>query len=183
MNRAAERGVEMNAQFLGLLLVLFTFAALAVALGRRRRVRALDKPWPLEAKSTLLTEPERRLYRRLVQALPQHLVLPQVQLLQAMRFRRGQWNAGIMNRISQLSVDFLIVRQDTSIVAAVELDDSSHYRPDRRAADTRKAHALNSAGIPLLRWSVRQMPEVPEIAVALGKVAVPGTEERQPQVD
>jgi hypothetical protein len=62
--------------------------------------------------------------------LPQQLVLPQVQLLQALRFRRCRWNAGMMNRISQLSVDFLIVKQDTSIVAAVELDDSSHHRQD-----------------------------------------------------
>jgi hypothetical protein len=70
---------------------------------------------------------------------------------------------------SQLSVDFLIVKPDTSIVAAVELDDASHDRQDRRAADTRKAQALKSAGIPLLRWSVGQMPEVPAIAAALGK--------------
>ena len=170
----------MNPQLFGLLLVLFIFAVLTAALGKRRRVHALDQPWPVEAKSTLLTEPEQRLYRRLVQALPQHLVLPQVQLLQALRFKRGRWNAGVMNRISQLSLDFLIVRPDTSIVAAVELDDSSHYRQDRRAADTRKAHALKSAGIPLLRWNVGQMPEVPAIALALGKVLpVPGDSQRQ----
>jgi hypothetical protein len=72
-------------------------------------------------------------------------------LPQALRFKRGHWNAGIANQASQLSVDFLIVKPDTSIVAAVELDDASHDRQDRRAADTRKAHALRSAGIPLLR--------------------------------
>lgn len=166
----------MNPQLLGLLLVISFFILLASAGALRRRKRigaALDRPWPLEPKSTLLTEPEQQLYRRLVMALPQHLVLPQVQLLQAVRFKRGGWNAGILNRINRLSVDFLIVRPDTSIVAAVELDDASHDRQDRRAADARKAHALISAGIPLIRWTVRQMPEVPAIVVALGKVTQP----------
>jgi very-short-patch-repair endonuclease len=164
----------MNPQLLGLLLVIFVLVAFAGAVRRRRRVgAALEQPWPLEPKSTLLTEPEQQLYRRLVQALPQLLVLPQVQLLQAVRFKRGRWNAGILNRINRLSVDFLIVKPDTSIVAAVELDDASHDRQDRRAADARKAHALTSAGIPLIRWSVRQMPDAPAIVVALGRVTQP----------
>lgn len=160
----------MNPHLLGLLVVLLVLAALAAALGMRRRTGPeLDQPWPLEPKDTLLTESEQRLYRRLVEALPQHLVLPQVQLLQALRFKRGRWNAGIANRISQLSVDFLIVKPDTSIVAAVELDDTSHARQNRQAADARKTHALKSAGIPLLRWTVRQIPDVPAITAALAK--------------
>lgn len=108
--------------------------------------------------------------RSLVQALPQHQVLAQVQLLQLLRFTRGRWNAGIANRIRQLSVDFLIIRPDTSIVAAIELDDASHARERRQAADARKAHALESAGIPLLRWTVREMPDVAAIAAAVRSV-------------
>ena len=101
----------MNSQLPGLLLGIFIFVIVS---GVMRRLRpALDQPWPLEPKSTLLTEPEQRLYRRLVQALPQHVVLPEVQLLQAVRFKRGRWNAGILNRINRLSVDFLIVTSDT----------------------------------------------------------------------
>jgi hypothetical protein len=40
-----------------------------------------------------------------------------------------------MNRISQLSIDFLIAGPDTRIIAAIKLDDSSHDRRDRRDAD------------------------------------------------
>lgn len=75
-----------------------------------------------------------------------------MQLLQAVRFKRGTRNQSVLNRISQLSIDFLIVRPDTSIVAAVELDDGSHRRAARRDADARKTHALGAAGIPLIRW-------------------------------
>lgn len=75
---------------------------------------------------------------------------------------------GAYNRINQLSIDFLIVTPDTRMVAAVELDDASHARADRQAADARKAHALRSAGIPLLRWRVGEMPDVAAIAAAVG---------------
>lgn len=161
----------MHTNLLALVALLFVVVVLEEAFRHRRRGGArLDAPWPLESKGALLTESERRLFQRLVEALPGHLVLPQVQLLQALRFKRGRWNAAIANRISQLSVDFLIVRPDTTIVAAVELDDASHARADRRAADARKTHALKSAGIPLLRWSAGQIPDVPAIGATLGQV-------------
>ena len=65
------------------------------------------------------SEPEQVLYRRLVEALPDYLVLPQVQLVRVVRFKRGQGDRAVWNRISQLSIDFLIAKPDTSIVAAV----------------------------------------------------------------
>jgi very-short-patch-repair endonuclease len=163
----------MTAHFAWLIALLATLATLAAAIPgvRRSTGLTLDKPWPLEAKRPLLTEPERILYARLAQAFPQQIVLAQVQLLQALRFKRGAWNAAIANRISQLSVDFLIVKPDMSIIAAVELDDASHERAQRRAADARKVHALKSAGIPLVRFRVKQIPDVPSIQAALAQAS------------
>jgi very-short-patch-repair endonuclease len=153
------------------LTALIVLAGLALALVRRRRPAALDlrRPWPLDSKGTLLSAPERALYGRLLRAASGHLVLSQVHLLQMVRFKRGARRQSIANRINQLSVDFLIVRPDTSIVAAVELDDASHRHASRRAADRRKTHALSSAGIPLLRWHVRQLPTVQTIERALAQ--------------
>jgi very-short-patch-repair endonuclease len=150
-------------------LIAIAAAAIAAVLGRRRRssASALDRPWPLECKRALLSTPELMLYRRLQQAARTRIVLSQVQLLQIVRFKHGAWDPSIRNAISQLSVDFLIVEPDTSIVAAVELDDPSHARDKRRSADARKTRALESAGIPLLRWHVRQMPSVQAIEAAL----------------
>jgi len=163
----------MNPYLPWLIAFLVIVAALAAAIPGVRRSAALrlDKPWPLEAKHPLLTQPERILYARLAQAFPQQIVLVQVQLLQALRFKRGAWNAAIANRISQLSVDFLIVKPDTSIIAAVELDDASHARAKRQAADARKAHALKSAGIPLVRFRVKHMPDVPSIQAAFAQAS------------
>jgi very-short-patch-repair endonuclease len=63
------------------------------------------------------------------------------------------------------------VKPDTSIIAAVELDDASHARAKRQAADARKAHALKSAGIPLVRFRVKHMPDVPSIQAAFAQAS------------
>ncbi len=52
----------------------------------------------------------------------------------------------------QWHVDVVIVeRRSFSIVAAVELDDASHLRPERRRRDILLEEVLRQAGIPLLR--------------------------------
>jgi hypothetical protein len=61
----------------------------------------------------------------------------------------------------QLSPDFLILNPDMGIVAAVELDDATHTRDNRRQADARESHALKSAGVPLIRWDARACPTRP----------------------
>ena len=153
------------ALLIGLVLVAAALSVLAAKF--KPRDVALDKPWPLEAKRQLLTERERALYQRLVQTLPNHIVLAQVQLLQVLNFKRSQRTQSIRNRISQLSLDFLILNPDTSIVGAVELDDSTHARADRRRADARKSHALQSAGVPLIRWNAKSLPDASAILAAL----------------
>jgi very-short-patch-repair endonuclease len=135
------------------------------------RDRSLSQPWPLEAKPTVLTAAEQVLYRRLVTSLPEYIVLAQVQLLQVLKFKGGARSQATLNRISQLSLDFLIVNPDTSVVAAIELDDSTHAREARKAADARKGHALKSAGIPLIRWAAARPPNEDAIRTAIDGAA------------
>lgn len=159
-----------------LLAIIIVAVVIAVPAGLKKGLKsrkgALDKRWPLAAKRQLLTERERALYRRLVDALPNHLVLAQVQLLQVLEFQRGGRTPAVFNRISQLSLDFLLLNPDTSIVAAVELDDVTHTRADRRQADARKDHALRSAGVPLIRWTARALPDTATIRAAITERAV-----------
>src|SRR5271167_819386 len=153
------------ALLIALVLILAVLSVLAAKLKPSDGLFA--KPWPLEAKRQVLTERERVLYQRLVQSLPNHIVLAQVQLLQVLNFQRGRRTYAIFNRISQLSLDFLILNPDTSIVAAVELDDATHTREDRRQADARKDHALKSAGVPLIRWNAKSLPDSVAILAAV----------------
>ena len=106
-----------------------------------------------------------------MRTLPQNLVFAQVQLSRFLEVRRGVPRQGWFNRISQLSADFLILNPDTSVVAAIELDEASHERPSRREADARKAHALQSAGVKLIRWHVKALPDEAAIRAALADVA------------
>ena len=149
----------MNILILWILLIAVLLVLAALGRLKRRRVAGLEVPWPLEPKRALLTDPEQVLYRRLVQALPHHIVLAQVQLLQMVRFKRRSPPYAVLNRMSRLSLDFVVLTPDTG------------RHPDRQSADARKTHALKSAGIPLIRWSVRTMPDAMAINAAIGSVS------------
>jgi very-short-patch-repair endonuclease len=149
-------------------IVWIVFAVLIIALllgATKSRGDGINfkERWPLEAKQQVLSERERVLFHRLQQALPGHVVLAQVQLIQILKFPRGKRTHALFNRICRLSLDFVILRPDTSIVAAVELDDVTHERADRQAADARKTHALQSAGIQLVRWNAKAIPDLQTI--------------------
>jgi very-short-patch-repair endonuclease len=161
----------MNIVIVWILLAAVVVVLVALGGSKRRRATGLEVPWPIEPKRTLLTDPEQVIYRRLVQALPDHIVLAQVQLLQMVRFKHRSPPYAVLNRMSRLSLDFVILTPDTHIVAAIELDDASHRHQDRQSADARKTHALQSAGIPLIRWSVRAMPDAAAINAALGSLS------------
>jgi very-short-patch-repair endonuclease len=164
----------------GAIVILGVLVAVGVATVwaklRKRDYDALSKRWPLVAKRHVLTERERTLYGRLVQSLPNHIVLSQVQLSQVLIIQHGQPKYAIFNRISRLSLDFLILNPDASVVAAIELDDVTHAHENRRKADARKSHALQSAGVPLIRWNADKLPDVEAIRAA---VAAPKPKERK----
>ncbi|MDH6856400.1 DUF2726 domain-containing protein, partial [Escherichia coli] len=74
-----------------------------------------------------------------------------VQLNGNIRPRSRQWWQ-LFRMVSQWHVDVVIVeRLSFSIVAAVELDDARHLRPERRRRDIFLEEVLRQAGIPLLR--------------------------------
>ncbi len=163
--------ITINTLIAWIALIAIVLVLGALRRSKRKRAGGLEVPWPLERKRSLLTEPEQILYRRLVQALPQHIVLAQVQLLQMVRFKRRSPPYAVLNRMSRLSLDFVILTSDTGVVAAIELDDASHLHRARQSADARKSHALKSAGIPLIRWSVRTMPDAKAISAAIESVS------------
>src|SRR5260370_26616146 len=98
----------MHTPIFAFLIALVLVAAVLSVLRAKFKPRdgALAKPWPLEAKRQLLTERERALYQRLIQSLPNNIVLAQVQLLQVLNFQPGRRSQAIFNRISRLSLGF-----------------------------------------------------------------------------
>ena len=152
-------------------LVLVVLVVLAVAflvLKRRATTGAGDTPWPFYAKKPL-SQPEQVLYHRLVAAMPECIVLAQVQLSQVLGVKKGfnfhEWN----NRINRMSLDFLVCLKDSTVVAAVELDDKTPERASRVEADAKKEKALSAAGIALVRWNVAALPDENAIRQAVAK--------------
>ncbi len=144
----------------------FVFLAVVVAVALRLKRRGSNGPWPYFAKKPL-SSPEQVLYFRLSKALPDHMVLAQVQLSRMLGVKKGNNYQSWLNRINQMSADFVVCAKDATILAVIELDDSSHQSARRVAADAKKGRALSAAGIKLVRWQVRELPNDDAIRSAL----------------
>jgi very-short-patch-repair endonuclease len=156
------------------LVVLFAIAALAALV--RMRLRGTGDSWPFVAKK-LLSPPEQVLYFRLVRALPDQMVLAQVQLSRFLGVKGARDRRAWLNRIIQLSADFVICAKDSAVLAVIELDDASHGRAQRREADARKTRAVEAAGLRLIRWKVTALPDDAAIrAAVLNSTTTDGTQ-------
>lgn len=105
----------------------------------------------------LLTPAERSFFEVLRAATPSGLVVfPQVRVANLIQTTgHGKQRAYNFYRIQAKCVDFVLCDAATTAPClVVELDDSSHDRPDRRARDAFVDAALADAGIPVLhvRW-------------------------------
>ena len=146
-----------------LLLIIIVAAIVVLAiLKAKTKDGAGDKVWPFYARKPL-TQPEQTLYFRLVQALPDHIILAQVQLSRLLGVKKGNSYQAWLNRINRMSADFVVCNKDSSIVAVIELDDATHQRKDRQTADAKKDKALGSAAIRVVRWQAKAIPDLATI--------------------
>lgn len=150
------------------LILLFLAAVVIVILKKKAASVSGKAPWPFYLKKPL-TQPEQVLYHRLVAAMPECIVLAQVQLSRVLGVKKGfsfhEWN----NRINRMSLDFVVCLKDSSVVAAIELDDKTHENASRADADAKKEKALSAAGVALIRWRVSALPDENAIRQALAK--------------
>lgn len=107
-----------------------------------------------EKRGPLVTGAELRFYKALQSAVGgSWSVFAMVRLADLVRVRKGiaaeqSWR----NKTFGKHIDFVLCDNDSlEVCLAIELDDSSHRRPDRKPADLFKTEVLASAGLPLLR--------------------------------
>jgi hypothetical protein len=140
------------------ILFIVSLVVVLAILKTRNRSAAGPRPWPFYVKR-LLTQPEQVLYHRLVKSLPNHVVLAQVQMSRVLGVKKGfrfhEWN----NRINRMSYDFVICDKASTVIAAIELDDKSHESDRRRDGDAKKGKATTDAGLRLVRWHVKSLPD------------------------
>jgi hypothetical protein len=157
-----------------LLLIAIVFIALAIfyATPQKKSLYTLPEQQlrPYVSKNPL-TPTETMFYHQLVEALPDFIVLAQVQLSSFLKVdtSRAEWKdySRWFNPIAQQSVDYLICQKDFSIIAAVELDDKSHNGVKSIERDTKKNNNLHAANVPLIRWHAEAMPEAETIRQAV----------------
>ena len=140
-----------------LFIIIVAIVLLALWFGLKRGI-----PYPYTSKP-VMTKSELVLYKRLLQALPEYRVLAQVQLSSFLKAGGGKERMAALNRVLQKSADFVICADDASVRVVVELQDSTHERPDRARSDEFKRKAFAAAGISFVEFHVKKMPSVEEI--------------------
>jgi hypothetical protein len=142
-----------------ILWVLVVGAAVAAAVLRSRmQSRVVDDVWPFYARR-LLSQPEQVLYFRLTKALPNHVILTQVQLSRLLKVKEGKGFQAWQWRIEPMSADFVVCQRDFSVVAVIELADGYLSSRERQSIDAKKNKAFQEAGIRLLRWHASELPD------------------------
>lgn len=147
------------------IVLLLVVAAFLVVKKKNAAAGAAADVWPVYAKG-VLTKHEQPAYWALLRALPDHVVLAQVQLSRMMEVHRSaDKRQGWLNKINRKSADFVVCNKDFSVLAVIELDDSSHDRELAKKRDADKDKALISAGIKIIRW--RKLPDESGIKQAI----------------
>ena len=144
-------------------------------------VLALALIWPLLKRSRqagtykarqLMTENEAEFFGRLVVALPEHYIFPQVAmtaLIEAASKDRRTAH-GDRLRIAQQRADFVVCDRSCNVIAVVELDDRTHSRSKDRIRDAR----LQQAGLRSVRFQSTSKPSVGALRAAVLPVGVAG---------
>lgn len=145
------------------LIALLILIVIAVALVAAKRKS--DKPievsdLPYVKQETLLTDAERSFLGVLEQAIDDRFrIYAQVRLADLLSVKAGTERgkrAAAQNRINGKHADFVLCNPKTlEIVCAVELDDSSHQRANRKERDAFLERACATAGLPLARFPAK----------------------------
>lgn len=126
-------------------------------------------------KFRLMNKAELELFNRLQEAMPALLVFSQVSMSQVFHFNRWD-NRGTFSKLGEIgrkSIDFLICRRDdTSIVAAIELNGPTHDEEKQKISDAKKRQALEEAGIPLMVYTPDNLPDVATIRRTMAPLIV-----------
>ena len=149
------------------IIIVFAILILAVVVLRSPK-RQASRSLQYFCQESLLSPAERSFFGVLASAVGgEYVVVPKTRVADALMPRKGlsraEWQRAF-NKVSSKHFDYLVCRASTfEIVAAVELDDKSHRRENRRQRDEFLAEATSSAGLPLLRFPAKEGYSLPQV--------------------
>ena len=112
-------------------------------------------------------------------AAEEYEIFAKVRLLDVLSVKAGVGRQAAFNRVQAKHIDFLLCDRATSRpVLAIELDDSSHQRADRKTRDAFLEEALEVIGLPALRCPVTRAYDPRELARLIKSTlsGMPGSE-------
>lgn len=158
-------------QWIIVILCAGCFWLLVRALQSKRKKNPFDGKTKLPyQRKHIMTKTEMQVYDVLLEALPDYMVFPQVQVSRIIDTPPNKDNYYWFNFISRLSYDFVVCRPDGTPIAAIEIDDRTHEKPERQEADNRKNLATEAAGVAIIRWQVGATPAVKQITRMINKL-------------
>ena len=116
--------------------------------------RKVKPKYRYQKKNFFMSKAEHECYKALIKALGDRFcIFAQVHLSTIVDHKiKGQSWKGAFSHINRKSVDFVLCEKEyISPILAIELDDSSHERPDRQKRDCEVERILDDAGVSLLR--------------------------------
>jgi hypothetical protein len=133
---------------------------------KRRRRQFRPRQVRFHPRQFLLSRNEVAFLRVLVSLVGhRYLISCKVRLADIITCSDADWKRGHANRIAQKHVDFVVSCAHSSrIVAAIELDDLSHQRPDRRQRDQFVNRLFSQMRVRLIRVPARWEYDRDEIA-------------------
>lgn len=146
-----------------------------------RRLEAVDTVagWPPQV-TRMLSVPERRAMAVLRDALPDCMILAQVQLARFLKVPERYSYADWMRRVGHVSVDFLVCDLAANVVAAVELREAGAEESEKaRKRHIRMDRVLAAAGIKVHVWRESTLPSATkarEIILGNSSAAAAGRE-------
>lgn len=152
--------------FLILLLVVCSFILFKITKIKRTPKGQVYKARPI------LTDNEQEFFTRLLVALPEFYVFPQVSfsaLLEPTNFSSRAQKMSIRGTFSQKYADYVVADNRLVVVAIVELDDRTHNSSKDKSRDV----MLAEAGYRVIRWQAKDKPSVQAIAEKFALLLTP----------
>lgn len=107
------------------------------------------------ARTHLMTNAERNFHQHLLRAVGDRCqVFSMVRVADVVDIKasvKGKKRMERLGKIAQKHFDFVLVDKQTKILCAIELNDSSHDRKDRKKRDEFLDNVMQAAGIPLIK--------------------------------
>jgi DNA-directed RNA polymerase subunit RPC12/RpoP len=155
-------------------IVLFAVVALLLQRSKKSLQKNIESNF-YEKRDDFFTKAERSFFGVLQQAVePHYKIFGKVRLADVVKVKSGLSQSirqTSLNRITSKHIDFVLCDPKTlAVVCAVELDDSSHQKEDRKHRDDFVDATLQSVGVPIVHFPVRQAYILQDLKEALQSI-------------